>query len=369
MEPPTTSSFRLGYRAELDGFRAVAILMVVFQHLRMFPEFLQETPFYPGGGFLGVNLFFVLSGFLITVLLHQEYARWGKVNLKHFYGRRILRLYPALLVLIVVIALGAWSMSSFPVLVRWKSGNDWIYALFYLSNYAMAFNWMLPQSPYSPTWSLAVEEHFYIVWPTLYILSLRLRSRPRSLALLLGCSILAVTGYRAWAVTQVPWIIPYRTTHTRIDSILWGCLLGILIVENLLSARAVKSIVFLRWPCALAVIAFFIFGRPVPDVVGIGIFGYDLCCTVLIGGCVLKPEGNLVTLLSLPPMVYIGKLSYSLYLWHWPFHILRTNPRGSFVDALPVFLLALLFSVISFHFVERPFLRVKNKYFGSKTKS
>ena len=173
------SGFSLGYRPALDGLRAVSIVAVLAHHSHWLP-----------GGYLGVDVFFTLSGFLITALLTEEFARIGTISLRLFYARRVLRLLPALLVLLVVCAgsLLATVAAEYGPLVLHEAAA----VLFYVANWAWVID--LPLGVFSHTWSLGIEEQFYLLWPCVLLVMLRVWSPRRVFALVL---VLAGAGV-AW---------------------------------------------------------------------------------------------------------------------------------------------------------------------------
>ncbi|GAA1809665.1 acyltransferase [Planosporangium flavigriseum] len=176
-----------GYRPALDGLRAVAVGAVIIYHLRdgLLP-----------GGFLGVDLFFVLSGYLITGLLLDEHARTGHINLATFWARRVRRLMPALLLMVAVaIAVRVWAPLS-----DWQQRRgDLLATIFYYANWHMIasdqsyFAQFASQSPLRHAWSLAIEEQFYIVWPLLVLVLLRWRRRCLPAVFALGAAASAIT--------------------------------------------------------------------------------------------------------------------------------------------------------------------------------
>src|SRR6266700_848849 len=154
-----TNHFHLGYRRWLDGLRGLAILMVLAFHLGFVP-----------GGFLGVDVFFVLSGFLITTLLAEEWQARGSISLKHFYLRRALRLLPALAVLLTVCALAKLLTRPWSETVAF--GKEIVGVAGYLANWPSLHG--VPMRTLGYTWSLSVEEQFYLLWPILFLGMLRL---------------------------------------------------------------------------------------------------------------------------------------------------------------------------------------------------
>jgi peptidoglycan/LPS O-acetylase OafA/YrhL len=153
----TAQKKHLGYIPALGGLRAVAVILVMLAHV--------GVPGFPGGG-LGVDMFFVLSGFLITLLLLEEIDSTGRINVLHFYARRLLRLYPALLLMLLLFAVFFHILQhTLPHGEGLESAKDITLAALYLTDYAIAFGFENKNSLIAHTWSLAVEEHFYLIWP------------------------------------------------------------------------------------------------------------------------------------------------------------------------------------------------------------
>ena len=294
----------LGYRADLDGLRAVAVLLVIMTH--------AKWPWVNDGGDAGVTAFFVLSGYLITNVLVSQRARTGRIDVLSFYRRRIARLAPALLGLLAVTL-------AFGVAVGWP-GQWWVglaSCLLYVSNWVQVGGVNI--GPLGHTWSLAIEEQFYLVWPALLIL---LRGRVLPVAVL---GIVVASAIRLVATGP----LEYFSTITRADAILVGCVMAL--------ARW-------RWPrpvaelglTGLLAVALVI----PPDMHDLAIPLATLATAAVIGGD-LKPLGWLAPL---------GLRAYSLYLWNWPMTILF----GSIGAVAP--LLTFLAGEASFRLLEAPVL-------------
>ena len=213
---------------ELDGLRGIAILSVIVHH--------QLTPYSLNGGFLGVDLFFVLSGFLITGLLLAEFEKTGKVSLKKFYMRRVLRLGPALFLYL----LGCLVVTYYTQLINFKTELKLVLiALAYSTNWRLALDWDRSLDPTAIIWSLSIEEQFYLLWPILLIACLTLGLRRRFIALGLTVVMTAIVLNRLWlldagrSLTRL-----YYGSDTRADALLVGCLIALIPASALqISAR------------------------------------------------------------------------------------------------------------------------------------
>ena len=271
----------------LEGLRAVAVLVVVAFHCRV-PGF--------SGGFFGVDLFFVLSGFLITRLLVAEWAETNAISLPRFYWNRLVRLSPPLiLVLLVVGTLGIVPVRELAV------------AALYLGDIYFAAS--AEKSLVSHTWSLAVEEHYYLAWPLVLPFVMRSRNPARTvLALYLAFTL--------WRTIAWQWA-PGHATYYRFDARLTGLLLGsALALAPLRLSPAIQRMVaiFATLVLSLAIGASTIFTAQSMLVTQPMV---ELAAAAIIH-CIVQPDGAGRELLSARPLVYIGKLSYVIYLVHYP---------------------------------------------------
>ncbi len=337
---------REGYRPEIDGMRALAVASVVLFHLKV-PLF--------DGGFVGVDVFFVISGFLITGLIRTEHQR-GTFSFANFYVRRIRRLFPALLVtLAVTLVAGAFvlapsrleSLSDSVILASLSASN----VLFWLqSGY---FDVDASLKPLLHTWSLGVEEQFYIIWPALIVGILHFRRRT-ILAVLFGLAVvtLAATEY----VVDVDAAAAFYLMPFRVSEFLVGTAL-VWLVRREISSNVIKEGV-----CALGLglIAVAVV-RYTPQTRFPGISALLPC----LGAALLIVGGSaryLGTLLTNPASVWIGRISYSLYLVHWPLLTLygywRFEPL-SLAERVGVLAVSVLLASVMYVAVEQPFRRGK----------
>lgn len=284
---------------ELDGLRAVAILCVLADH--------ALGRHYIKAGALGVDLFFVLSGFLITSLLLAE----GRVSLSGFYIRRARRILPALVTAVcLALVLGTSSQSAL---------------------YALAFMGNLPDSMgmLKHTWSLAVEEHFYIAWPLLFVLL------PKHRTTVLICVIVGALALRL----NTPWDWPqtYRFTPARIDAIAIGCLAALYPIRLPKLASAF---------CMAGITVFVLFATPEELPWGLTVFAF------LCAGLVLSPPAWLAA----KPLQWIGTRSYGIYLYHFPiFYCISPFPGPYAIKVAFMLLLTLLAAELSYRTVEAYF--------------
>jgi peptidoglycan/LPS O-acetylase OafA/YrhL len=346
---PTAAVSRLGYRPELDGIRGVAILLVMLVHLHNWPR----------GGFIGVDLFFTLSGFLITTLLLEEWHARGTISLRHFYARRPLRLFPAVVVLLAVY--GAFALASGgPYVGRRLIGL--VYGATYTANWPQAFGWVFPEQEIGFLWTLAIEEQYYLLWPGLLLLGLYVaRLSPGQLTIAISCLVLAVWVWRAVLAETVEGRRVYFGTDTRLDQLLLGAALAAWFVRRPASARGSwalrmagwAGIGFLAWRLFDSI--YFRWWYPT-----IGIASIGLASAAILACVVTTSSPTLSWILGRRWLRWVGTLSYSLYLWHVP--AIRAVDRTFLGQQTPLKILgglalSFLLAAASYRFVERPFLR------------
>ena len=348
------------YVPALDGFRGLAIMVVVISHYGF-------GHLIPGG--FGVTLFFFISGYLITRLLIAEYQKEQRIDLGRFYLRRVLRLYPAL-IFMVALAIG------FTVFMGcgFQPGAV-LSTLFYYRNYYMVYGGSTAlftcSRIFDITWSLAIEEHFYLFFPLLFM---TLFPRPKLLAFVMAGTILAVLSWRLYLVatnglTESTVFRIYHLTDTRLDAIMFGCLTSLILHLDRVGIylrRASHPAVFAG---AVGLLFFTFLYR---DSVFRETWRYSLQALALSGilPAVLyaKPYARFKDILSRSSLVTIGKLSYSLYLFHWIGVSVAENLVGGERLTVPWLLtavpLGLVLSLISYQYVEKPTAGLR-KRFGS----
>jgi len=221
----TTDRTRSGHVAALDGMRGIAVLLVMLTHARYGAPYLQ-------GGSIGVDIFFVLSGFLITYLLVREHDRHGhRISLWKFYARRALRLGPALVLLLIVLALGGCLFFD-PETAR-SNLIDVAITVVYAVNWARAFD--IPPKLLRHAWSLSIEEQFYLLWPLILIVMLRaISSRQRIATVILLGAVVSYLWRVALALQGASVQRLFNGLDTRADSLLVGCALGLVLGSNLI---------------------------------------------------------------------------------------------------------------------------------------
>jgi len=351
---------RLGHRPELDGLRGIAVaLVVVFHAGRVLAD--ARPRWAATGGFLGVDLFFALSGFLITVLLLGEADRRGRVSLGGFALRRGRRLLPALVALVAaaaVLAAGGWAYA--PEVVR----SSVVPALTFTSNQAMIDG---GARAFPHLWSLAIEGQFYVVWAVVVAVAVR---APRPHAVLAGLATTGIVAVGIWRLVRfeqgdVPYFL-YMGTATRFDAPLAGTLVGV--------AWSAGALARLRGPVAarvatagLAVVVVWavVLRDPFDARLYHGVFSIvAVAASAAVLGAVRAEPGPLTRVLAWRPLAALGIVSYSLYLWHLPvFEVLRRNtpawsPAARALVAVPV---AVALAIASYRVVERPLAKAKQR--------
>jgi peptidoglycan/LPS O-acetylase OafA/YrhL len=344
--------------AGLDGLRAVAVIGVLLYH--------AGVSWIPGG-LLGVDVFFVISGFLITTLLLDERARTGRIALRAFWTRRLRRLLPALIAMLLFVSV-VWGL-----LLKNDGGislrRDVLFAFGYSANWWFAFSGqgyfqlLNAPSPVLHTWSLAVEEQFYLLWP-LAVAALLSRGRHvgRWAA---GGAVVAAIATLAQSLAGVWTDRLYYGTDTRAVPLLVGAAFGAWYVRHgrslKLSSRARSGLQGLGLLALIGVGWAFtrIDGRSALLYRG-GFLALAITVSVLIVTVAADPHGPLTRVLDCRPLRYLGTISYGLYLWHWPLFLLVNHARtGLSGGGLLVTRLALAFTVaaVSYEYLELPIRR------------
>lgn len=347
------------YVAGLDGLRAASVSMVILGHVGL-------GDLIPGG--MGVTIFFFISGFLITRLLWSERDAHGGVDLLRFYGRRTLRLLPEMLVLLAVLAFIVGPLLNQPMQpLQALAGLTYWTNYYIISGMGDCTNCAVT----GHLWSLAVEEHFYLVMPLALLLC---GFVPRRLIGLFLVAIVAAAAWRTYALTvlQVSEVYTYKATECRIDSIAWGCLAAVMERAWPAAMEAIKRHAFKVFAAGCFLMLASLAYR---DPVFRETFRYSLQGLALVGiilPLVVAPRmGGLVKLLELAPLRWMGRRSYAAYLWHMLAvtlggmivgytGVIENAPRATQLMAMPfVVALTWIFAELSYRFVFTPAQKLK----------
>jgi peptidoglycan/LPS O-acetylase OafA/YrhL len=350
---------RLSYQPSLDGIRAVAVVSVVVFHF-----FTRGAT----GGYLGVDMFFVLSGYLITTLLLLEWKNHDSISLRAFWARRARRLLPALFVVLAAVAI--WSAFALDAARRSSVRGQGLSALFYSANWYLIFGGESAigraggLAPLFHTWSLAIEEQFYLVWPVVVLLVLRRwRGSLRPLA------IVAVV-VSVFSVVLMPLLFDpgnearaYLATDTRAHQLLIGALLAMVLQTERWRGTSERWAPRLAPIAAVAIVAAVLFA-PGPETSKFlyygGSVGFALCVAVVIAAVMAPTSSWLKALLALAPLVWLGRISYGVYLWHVPVRAMVSNAETGLGG--PALLIArvvatVAIAALSYYVVEMPIRR------------
>lgn len=364
-----------GYVSSLDGLRALAVVSVLLYHLK--------TP-HVAGGLLGVTVFFVLSGFLITSLLLSEYSNSGTISLPQFWLRRIKRLFPAI-VLVIVTTTALCALFNHELLTKMRP--DIVPSLFFFNNWWQIFHDISyfealgSPSPLTTFWSLAIEEQFYLIWPPMLLILLKLKVPKKFMLGLITIGIVASAV--SMGILYDPLGDPSRVyygTDTRAFSLLIGVLGAFLFPisalgregERKFSQRGVLIFNTIGIASLISLILCIIFMDGYSGFLYRGGMLFVSLISALLIMNIVHPQSVLRSLFSLVPLGWIGTRSYGIYLWHYPL-ILLMIPRNIAGEApliLKLLVVAVIFliSEISYTFVENPIRkgalsRLYKKYF------
>jgi peptidoglycan/LPS O-acetylase OafA/YrhL len=351
------SNLPLTWRPALDGLRGIAVVCVVLFHFK-------TKPFLPGGS-LGVDLFFALSGFLITSLLVEEWLVTGTVSLRRFYLRRFLRLFPALFAFIAVVA-GVHMVFRDATFTGQPSVIDTlenvVYGLAYVYSWAIAFD-SVRSFGFGHLWTLSIEEQYYVVWPALLLVMLRVGLPLRA--------VVAVTGLLALLSASVPWILGdatwrrlYYGADYRAHGLLIGSMAGMLYAGGFVRRDHVRhALVFI----ALAVSVVYLAGIMLfssDKAVFLFAFGYPAVAaasSLIVVSFAFIESGWPLRLFGNRAITYMGRRSYAVYLWHMPVgqwcRSLDTAEHLVVAGAI-----TLLAAELSHRLIEGPALSLKRRY-------
>lgn len=353
------------YVPSLDGIRAIAVIAVILYHIRI-----NLLP----GGFLGVTLFFVLSGYLITTLLMSESSSTGKIDIRQFWLRRIRRLLPGLYVMmaVVLIYIIFFDRAQFP---QWRL--DALSSVFYMSNWwfifhqVSYFNRFGTPTPFGHLWSLSIEEQFYLVWPLVIIGACALRTKRRTLAFITFVGALVSAALMAFL--YAPGFDPSRVyygTDTHAFSLLVGATLAVLLSRRhrarhlrLRGSLPFRESFFdlVGLFALLAILSSFWWMSEYSDVTYLGgMFFLSIVAAVLIT-VLTRQDSRLAKVLGWQPLRWIGRRSYGIYLWHYPVIVLTQPPMNTqgvgVLRAVLQITASIVLAALSWKFIEEPMIR------------
>ncbi|MCD5185216.1 acetyltransferase [Enterococcus gallinarum] len=346
------------YITGFDGIRTLAVIGVILYHL---------LPTQMRGGYLGVPVFFVVSGYLITDLLRQEWDQNGRIAVKDFYVRRMKRLYPGM---VVMLLLSAAYITLFQRNLLNNLRGVVVSSLLYVNNWWQInhglsyFDRFGNESPFTHLWSLAVEGQNYLIWPLLFILLMKLvKNRGTIFKIVIGCSLLSALLLAIWYSPGADPTRVYYGTDTRLFSIWMGSALAFIWPSTHLKKeipKKAKRVLNLAGGLSFIglVITFFVLDDHLSFVYHGGMLLVSLLCTILVA-VTAHPGASLNRWLTNPLFSYIGKRSYGIYLYQFPVMIFYEAKIGNvgenvLLHTLIEIVLILLISELSYRFIENP---------------
>jgi peptidoglycan/LPS O-acetylase OafA/YrhL len=345
----------------IEGLRAISIILVLINHLAIKNSIFVGLEQYNWltdilqDGQLGVNVFFVISGFLITSLLLTEEEKSGKISLKQFFTRRMLRIFPAYYFLLLVYF--CFQLVDFIQL----SQASWITSI----TYTKYFNWQLDWFT-AHFWSLSIEEHFYLIWPFAFVFA---KNQRKKIALFLFFLVpfVRLTTY----FYPINWLNDF-SLFARVDAIAIGCLFALYKDQILQKISQHWRSIFYFSILVLILIRYFPW---LTHLIGLGTYYFSIalgathgtianvCIALIMMYSIYGPQKMWFSFLNTRIMRFIGVLSYSIYLWQ-QFFISGSN---HWYTSPPLNLLLILFTALfSYYFIEKPFLRLKQKFSSTK---
>ena len=357
-KPIRIQSSREQFRPDIEGMRAIAVGLVILFHA-------YHKPFT--GGFVGVDVFFVISGFLITSLLLKEQKRAGRISISGFYARRVRRILPASTLVVLITLFATYDWLGF--IAGNNVANDAKWTEIFAANIHFGlvrtdyFGAQLPPSPLQHMWSLGVEEQFYLVWPGVFLVLVLLARGAQHRKALAGALSLIIAASLIWSVIQtaVNQTWAYFSPLTRAWELALGALVAVLAptIARLSRAWAPQALAFAGLAgIALAAVLFTSDTRYPGSAVALPVVG----SAVLIAAGCANQRTIVGRALSARPMQWVGARSYSMYLWHWPLLIIpaqyATKELSAFQNTGWV-LLTVVASAITYRLVENPVRRAK----------
>ncbi len=341
------------FRPDVQGLRAVAVALVVLFHAHV-PGL--------GGGYVGVDVFFVISGFVITGVLLREHTSTGSTSILHFYARRVRRILPAATLVIIAAVIASYALLG-PI-SGGQTAGDARWASLFLINVHFAstgtnyLSSQLPPSVLQNYWSLAVEEQFYLIYPTIFLVVAAVARRQglrRRLGIVLGVAVVASFVFSIVQTSSNP-TAAYFSPFPRV----WELALGGLVAVSTAHLRRVPALVaaVMSWlGLGMILLAAVVFS-PSTSYPGWRVALPVIGAALVIGGGVATTKNGAESLLRLRPFQWIGLVSYSLYLWHWPVLTIAAERRGT--ESLPVWdsllwvLVSLGLAIVTYWLVENP---------------
>jgi peptidoglycan/LPS O-acetylase OafA/YrhL len=351
----TTPDKKMGFRPDIEGLRGIAVLLVLVNHVTSWVT----------GGYVGVDVFFVISGFLITLLLIRELKQTGRIAFKQFYARRVRRILPAATAVIIATMCGSWLWG--PSTQHHSVSIDGMLSAVSGINYRLATSGTdyfanTTPSPFQHYWSLAVEEQFYLFWPLLLVAAWGIGKWFGKAWLTLAVALTVITAGSLWlsvTVTQSsqPWA--YFSLPTRAWELAVGGIVALAstALSHGLRARIAAPMTWIGLGLIGVAAWYFNDSTSFPGYMAIvPVYGAAL---VIAGGCA-APRFGAQAVLGLMPLRFVGKISYSLYLWHWPVVVLAPSFLGrelTGLDRAAVVALSFVLAIVSYYAVEEPFRR------------
>ncbi|MBS1847560.1 MAG: acyltransferase [Actinobacteria bacterium] len=365
------------YRPALDGIRCIAVWIVMIFHIGIGGGIVVVN-----GGWLGVDMFFVLSGYLITSLLLTERHRHRRISLKRFYARRFLRLAPLSIALVgLVSAVTMLGLSHATSL--WITHHGAVAIVLYYANWwDIRHKGML--GSLSHAWSLSVEEQFYFVWPVMVVAAFAV-ARRHARKILIGATAASVVaigvGRRAWWLSRTgpgtsggamidAWAVFFRSSLWRGDGLLCGCLVALLLHRRSVSTRAQRLVTAVAIPSAMIavlIVSAAHFGIWTPWVYFMpewGLSTFNVCIAIIIAALVMAPHSIGARVLSLRPLTWCGRRAYGIYLVS-PLVIAVLAQRFKMTRwalEVPAIVATLVVAGLSYRYFETPFLRLKERF-------
>ncbi len=344
---------KINYRPEVDGLRTLAVFSVIFFHSKII---ISDVELFKGG-FFGVDVFFVISGYLIASLILKEIKNTNKFSFSNFYLRRARRILPALLLVIMVFLPLAWFYLLPNALVNYSKSI--LSAIFFGSNFFFYFSeqeygaWSSLFEPFMHTWSLAVEEQFYIIFPLLVFFLFKY-CKDKILLVFIFISLLSICS--AYIFEDINKSIPFYFLPTR----MWELLAGAILAQIELYKPRTSNInlfhqIFPTFGILLIFFSIMFFDDEMKNISILAIF--PVIGSLLVIWFINKNE-PIYKILSSKPFVGLGLISYSLYLWHYPvfaFARITEFVHGSLDNKFFLGILIILLSIISYRFIEKPF--------------